>query len=152
MAVDVLTEIVIECPVETVASYAANPDNAPHWYVNIEAVEWKTAPPLQIGARIAFVARFLRRRLFYIYEIVEFVPGERLIMRTTEGPFPMETTYSWRSLSPSRTRMSLRNRGTPSGFSKWLGPFMAYAMRRANRKDLALLKELLEERNKRVLY
>jgi hypothetical protein len=95
MAVDVATEIDIQRPCAAVAEYAGNPDNAPEWYVNIKSVEWKTEPPLRVGSRLAFVAQFLGRRLAYTYEFVELVPGERLVMRTSEGPFPMETTYTW---------------------------------------------------------
>ena len=58
MAVDVLTETVIDCPLERVAAYACDPSKAPEWYVNIETVEWKTPPPLAVGSRMAFVARF----------------------------------------------------------------------------------------------
>jgi uncharacterized membrane protein len=144
VAVDVLTEIVIDRPRARVASYAADPSNAPDWYVNIKAVEWVTQPPIAIGSRLALVARFLGRRLAYTYEIVDLVPGERLVMRTAEGPFPMETTYTWEALDDVRTRMTLRNRGAPSGFSRLAAPFMAAAMRRANRKDLARLKAVLE--------
>ncbi len=145
MAVDVLTEIVINQPRDKVAAYVADPTNAPDWYVNIESVEWKTAPPLRVGSRMAFVARFLGRRLAYTYEIVDLVPGQRLVMRTAEGPFPMETTYTWEEVGGGSTRMTLRNRGEPSGFSKVSAPLMAAAMRRANRKDLAALKKLMEK-------
>ena len=144
MAVDIVSETVIDCPVERVSSYAADPDNAPDWYVNIEAVEWRTPRPLRLGSRLDFVAHFLGRRIAYTYEITELIPGRRLVMRTFEGPFPMETSYEWEALKRGRTRMRLRNRGNPSGFSVLAAPFISLAMRRANRKDLALLKKVLE--------
>jgi len=144
MAVDVVTETVIGRPVDVVSAYTADPSNAPSWYVNIESVDWKTPPPLRVGSLIGFVARFLGRRIEYTYEFAELVPGERLVMRTAQGPFPMETIYTWAPTADGSTRMTLRNRGEPAGFSKMVGPFMAGAMRRANRKDLAKLKGILE--------
>ena len=89
-------------------------------------------------------ARFLGRPLAYTYEITEFAPAERLVMRTAQGPFPMETTYTWQALDDHSTRMTLRNRGEPTGFSKLAGSVMTAAMRRANRKDLAKLRQILE--------
>jgi uncharacterized membrane protein len=144
MSVDVSTEIVIEEPVDRVASYAADPSNAPEWYANIDSVDWQTPPPAAVGSRMTFIARFLGRRLEYTYELVELVPGQRLVMRTAQGPFPMETTYTWTPAGPGSTRMTLRNRGEPAGFSKVMAPFMAPAIRRANRKDLATIKAILE--------
>ena len=96
------------------------------------------------GTRTAFVARFLGRRLEYVYEVVEHEPGRRLVMRTADGPFPMETSYEWGDAPGGATRMALRNRGEPSGFARLLAPVMAPAVRRANRKDLAALKRRLE--------
>jgi hypothetical protein len=144
MAVDVLTEIVIDRPCGVVAEYAGDPSHATDWYANINSVEWRTAPPVRVGSEMDFVARFLGRRLAYTYEVVELVPGERLVMRTAQGPFPMETTYSWQPVDAGRTRMTLRNRGEPAGFGKIAAPVMAAAMRRANDKDLARLKHILE--------
>jgi len=146
VSVDVSTEIDIDRPVDVVAAFAADPDNVPAWYVNIESIEWKTSPPARVGAKVAFVARFLGRRLAYTYEIVELDPSARLVMRTAQGPFPMETTYTWTATPVGGTHMTLRNQGEPAGFSRLAAPFIASAMRRTNRKDLAKLKELLESR------
>jgi hypothetical protein len=143
MAVDVLTEIRIQRTVADVAAFAGDPSRAPEWYENIRSVEWQTPPPLTVGSRIAFVAHFLGRRLAYTYEIRDWIPGERMVMSTAEGPFPMETTYTW-TADGDGTRMTLRNRGEPKGFSAWVAPFMALLMRRANTADLARLKAVLE--------
>jgi uncharacterized membrane protein len=143
VAVDVHTDVLIGLPVDLVAAYAADPTHAPEWYENISSVEWKTEPPLAAGSRVAFVASFLGRRLAYTYEIAEWVPGTRLVMRTAEGPFPMETTYTW-TAEGDGTRMTLRNHGEPQGFAKVGAPMLAAQMRRANRADLDRLKKLLE--------
>jgi uncharacterized membrane protein len=142
--VDVRTQIEIERPRLEVAAFAADPDNATTWYENIKAVEWETPRPLTIGSRVAFVAEFLGRTLSYTYEIKELAGDERLVMTTSEGPFPMETTYTWEDAAAGTTRMTLRNRGEPAGFKAMAAPLMARAMRRANEKDLRRLKEILE--------
>ena len=141
---DVTTDIEIDKPRAEVAGYVSDPDHAPEWYENIERVDWETPKPLAIGSRVAFVARFLGRTLEYTYEIRELVPGEKLVMSTAEGPFPMETTYDWADTPSGGTHMTLRNRGRPAGFSKLMSPLIASAARRANRKDLARLKRMLE--------
>jgi hypothetical protein len=146
MAIDVETEIRIARLRAEVADYASEPDNATDWYANIERAEWKTPRPLSVGSRFAFVAHFLGRRLSYDYEVKELVPGERFVMATSEGPFAMETTYTWAEAGDGATSMRLRNRGEPSGFSRAVAPLMAPAVRRANRKDLARLKHILESR------
>jgi hypothetical protein len=142
-SVDVTVEAVIRRPPHEVAAYANDPSNAPRWYANISRVEWETSPPLRVGSEVAFVARFLGRVLRYTYEVVEHTPSS-LVMRTAQGPFPMETSYRYEATPDGHTRMSLRNRGNPSGFARLASPFMQRAMCRANNKDLAALKQLLE--------
>ncbi len=146
MGVDAETELVIERPVSVVCEYAANPENAPEWYANIDSAAWQTPPPLDVGSRVTFVAHFLGKRLEYTYEITEWRPGEVLVMRTSEGPFPMETTYRWEATADGHTLMKLQNRGQPSGFSRIAAPLMVRAMRRANEKDLIALREILLSR------
>ena len=142
--VDVHTEIEIRRPRRDVAEYASNPDNAMAWYEHIKDVSWNKAKPLGVGSRIVFAAEFLGKQLDYVYEVKELEPGERFVMATAEGPFPMETTYSWEDTEDGGTKMSLRNRGQPRGFSRVTALFLGRAMRRANDKDLRRLKGLLE--------
>lgn len=142
--VDVRTEIEIGCPADKVFEYVSNPDNARNWYVNIKSVEWKTDPPAKVGSQIAFKAKFLGRELAYTYEIRELLPDQKMVMSTEEGPFPMETTYSVKAIDEYKSLIELRNRGYPSGFSKLMTPLMVPAMRKANTKDLTLLKKILE--------
>lgn len=142
--VDVTTEIVIARPRSAVAAYVEDADHATTWYRNIASVVWETPKPARVGSRIAFVARFLGRTIAYTYEVTEWIPGERLVMATADGPFAMETTYTWRDGETGGTRMTLRNRGEPSGFAGIAGPLLAAAMRRANDKDLERLRSILE--------
>jgi uncharacterized membrane protein len=143
--VDVVTSCIIDRPRAQVAAFCSDPENAPRWYVNIKSVELKSPRPLGTGSRMAFVAHFLGRRLSYAYEVTQYVSGVMLVMRTAEGPFPMETTYTWEAIDENRTRMSLRNQGNPAGYSLLMAPFMSVAIRKANRKDLARLKAILEQ-------
>src|SRR5664279_3261006 len=146
VAVDVETSIEIECPRSMVAAFVSNPDNATQWYVNIKSITWETTPPAVVGSRITFVAQFLGRRITYTYEVQEIAPGERFVMSTAQGPFPMQTTYSWQDTESGGTRMTLRNSGEPSGFGKMAAPMMSAAMRKANQKDLARIKMILEDK------
>jgi len=146
--VDVLTSIDINVPLEKVADYANNPDNAPGWYENIKSVRWKTAGPLQVGSRVAFVANFLLKELSYTYEVAGY-SDQKFVMKTAEGPFHMETTYSFEVISDHITRMTLRNKGKPAGFLGLFTPFISLMMKRANKKDLKKLKSILEHSRER---
>ena len=142
--VDVQTEVIINKPVHLVAEYAMQPDNAPAWYVNIQSAEWLTGKPLKRGSRVGFTAKFLGRQLAYVYEVKDLVPGEKLVMQTADGPFPMETTYIFQAIDSNTTKMKLRNRGEPTGFSKLFAPFIRSMMRKANKKDLQKIKTIVE--------
>lgn len=89
VSVDVETSIEIAVPRDVVARYAADPDHACDWYMNIKSVEWKTPPPMVEGSQVAFVARFLGRRMAYTYCVRQHVEGQLLVMSTADGPFPM---------------------------------------------------------------
>jgi hypothetical protein len=144
VAVDVVSEMTIARPRSEVSAYACDPDNTTAWYLNIESVVWRSPRPLAVGTRLGFIASFLGRRLDYTYEVREWAPGERFVMSTSQGPFPMETTYTWEDAGEAATRMALRNRGEPAGFARVAAPVMARVIQRANQADLRRLKVILE--------
>lgn len=142
--IDVSAQIDINCSRDKVAEYSANPDNAPKWYVNIKGAKWRTPRPLKVGSQIIFKAKFLGKSLVYIYEISEYAAEQKMVMKTIMGPFPMETIYTWKSIDGNITRMSLQNKGNPSGFSKILTPLFKFAIKKANNRDLQRLKQIIE--------
>jgi uncharacterized membrane protein len=143
-SVDEEVQETIDRPRSVVAAYCCDPANATSWYANIDAVNWETDGPLAVGSRFTFSARFLGRPLNYTYEVVEWTPEQRFVMRTAQGPFPMETTYEWADAHDGATLMRLRNRGEPAGFSRLATPLMGQAIKRATAKDLRRLKAILE--------
>lgn len=144
MSVDVTATTVIERPIHEVAAYAGDPSHAPEWYERISSAEWLTDPPVRLGSRVRFAAKFLGRPLDYVYEITEWTPGEQVAMRSVEGPFPMRTVYTWRPVGERVTHMTLRNHGDPTGVARLLSPIVSRLMRRAMRGDLQRLRETLE--------
>jgi len=144
MPVDVVSEIVIHRARTEVAAYAADPARAPEWFGSVDEIEWLSEPLLSVGAKVAFVSHATRRKLSFLFEVSEYLPDERLVMHTMEGSFPMETTYTWEDHGAGATRMTLRNRGEPTGFLRFAAPLLAPAMRRSIMKDLERLKRRLE--------
>lgn len=144
--VNVKTAVTIHCRKIRIWEYVSDPDTAPEWYSNIHSVSWGTSKPARLGSQVSFTARFMGRTLSYVYEIVEWVPLEHLKMKSVSGPFPMTTRYSFRSLDEQTTRVTIQNTGGPKGLSRLFSRFIAWMMKRANRKDLKRLKELLEEK------
>jgi hypothetical protein len=144
--VAVTTDIIINLPKEKVAEFAANPDNVPQWYINIRSVQWQTPRPLKTGSQLLFSGRFLGRLLQNLYEVVEFIPGQKMVLRASNTPFGMETVIGWQAIDENTTRMTIRNRSIPRGLAKLFTPLMALALRWVNHKDLRLLKQLLEKR------
>lgn len=144
--VAVTNDIIINLPKEKVARFAANPDNVPKWYVNIRSVQWQTPRPLKTGSQLLFRGRFLGRLLQNLYEVVEFIPGQKMVLRASNKLLGMEMVIGWQAIDENTTRMTIMNQGIPKGVAKLFTPLMALALKQVTRKDLKLLKRLLEKR------
>jgi uncharacterized membrane protein len=142
--VDVVSAIEIRRPRDEVAAFVCDQDNAPAWNDSVESVEWETAGALGEGSRFTHVSEVLGRRVDYRYDVLELVPGERLVVSTEDGPFPLRTTYAWADGPGGTTTMTLHSYGHPDSFGRLSVPVIAKALRRANHKNLLRLKRLLE--------
>jgi uncharacterized membrane protein len=143
VGIHVEEQIRIQRPRAEVAAWAADPDNAPRWRKDVDKVEWKSQPPLRTGARIALTTPSLGLPLAYRYTVEEHVPGERTVLRTEEGPFPIETTLSFADAGDGATEVMLTTSGEKKG-SKVANRILERTIRRTSRKDLARLKKILE--------
>jgi hypothetical protein len=141
--INVSSHIEIRRAREQVGDYAMNLDNARKWHGNLRSLEWITPPPLAVHSRIRVVTDLFGQCLNATYEIVSLSPAERLVMRA-DRPFPIEMRYILESITPARTRVTIRGRVEPEGFLTFLGPIIANELRKLHRNDLLRLKKMLE--------
>jgi hypothetical protein len=146
--VDVTTEIIINLPKEKVAEFVSNPGNAPQWCTHIKSVEWKEKP-LRAGVLIIFNEQIMHRYQQHVYEVVEVIPGQKIVIRTQSNGMMLETTFGWQAVDEDTTCMTLRNRCIPA-FSRALSPLFALTIRNFSRKNLKYLKRLLEHSSRRM--
>jgi uncharacterized protein YndB with AHSA1/START domain len=142
--VDVVSEIEIRRPRDEVAAFVCDQDNAPAWNDSVDSVEWESAQALAEGSRFTHVSGVLGGRVDYDYQVLELVPGERLVVSTEDGPFALRTTYTWADGPNGATTMTLHSYGHPDSLGRLSVPIIAKALRRANDKNLKRLKRLLE--------
>jgi uncharacterized membrane protein len=134
---DVLTNIEIDRPRSEVSDYVSDPENATEWSQNISKAEWRSPKPLSAGSEFAFEATFMDETFEYTYQVTEYVPGEALVMSSTSGPVPMETSYRFSDTPAGGTKVELRSVAPD--------PDVASALEIDNRQDLARLKSILED-------
>ncbi|AEV99821.1 hypothetical protein A4D02_25955 [Niastella koreensis] len=149
--VDVSTEIIINLPKEKVTEFASDPANVPNWCTHIKSVEWNNDAPLRAGVKLVFNERIMRRPHKQVYEVVEIIPGQKVIMKSQSNGMRMETTVAWQAINENTTCMTLRNRGIPVAFSKPIAPLLKLAIRKASRRNLKQLKRMLELNYRRLV-
>src|SRR5688572_10299868 len=101
--VDVKTEIIINLPKEIVAEFVSDPGNAPSWCAHIKSVEWNQNAPLRAGVKIVFSEQIMRRHQRYVCEMVEIIPGQKVMVKTRNKSMRMETTIAWQAINENTT-------------------------------------------------
>lgn len=141
---DITIEIIINLPKERVAEYASDPENAPYWCKNIKSVQWDSEAPVRAGTRLLVQEQIMRRNMQNVYEVVEIIPGQKVVVKTRSNGMKIDTTVGWQAIDEDTTCMTVRIRAVPNAFFKAIVPFKALAIRNTCRRNLKRLKRILE--------
>ena len=143
--IDVTVKVDIARSREAVAAFAMEAENDPKWIGGISSAERLTPPPTGVGTRVERVASFRGKRIEYVMDVIDHVPGKKIVLKTVKGPFPMEVTYAFEDRDGG-TRAYIRVAGDPGGFYRLAGPLIARGVKKNVGRDLKNLKRLLESR------
>ncbi|MGH2728001.1 MAG: SRPBCC family protein [Actinomycetota bacterium] len=141
--IDVTLKIDIARPRETVAAYAMEAENDPAWIGGISSAQRLTPPPTGVGTRVERVASFRGKRIEYVMDVIDHVPGRKIVLKTVKGPFPMEVTYAFEDRDRG-TRAFIRVAGDTKGFYRLAAPLLVRGVKRNVGRDLKRLKKALE--------
>ncbi len=140
---DVTVERTIERPVAVVSSYVCDLPNAVHWMSKVSAARWDDGSEAKAGAKVVFSTFASKDVEDWVWEVVDFAQGEKLVMKTASGPFPQQVTWTWVAAG-SGTTMSMQITGKPSAKDRLRSPLMGRELQTSMTEDLGALKGMLE--------
>jgi hypothetical protein len=141
---EIVRSVVIDCHVEDVFDYVADPLNDPRWCAKVLAVEQLHGNGPGPGARYEVLHRPipLRPAREMEYTCVGWDPPVRLDWLEEDGPDVIRVTYE---LEPVWTATRLTQRDEAHlGAARPLHPLLRYGIGRDVRRQLRSLKEVLE--------
>ena len=137
----------IRRPAEDVFTFLENRANDTAWMASVMSSEWlESAGKPCLGRRGRMVIRILGRRMKFLDEVTDYVPGRRIAHRTVEGPLPLNTACICEPAEHGcRTTVVGELDRIPGG---WIGrlaaPLLGRIIRQGFNADLARLKAVLE--------
>jgi uncharacterized protein YndB with AHSA1/START domain len=144
LVVRVEHSLVIERPPAEVFAYTTDPANLPEWQST--ALEARSEGPVQEGAHMTEVRKFLGRRMESEVEVTAFEPDRRFALEVVSGPVPFAFEQTLEPIDEG-TRVSIVLEGEPGGFFKLAEPLVERAVRRQIQADFEQLKDILEARS-----
>lgn len=142
--IEVTAAIHIERDPADVFAYLADMANNPKWQKGMKACVWTSEPPLRLGSTYDQQASFLGRAIISSFEVVEFVDGERIRIKTTGGTMPIDVTRTVAPAAAGGADVGAVVRGESAGVFKLAGPLMKAMVGASVRRDYRALKKLLE--------
>ena len=142
--IDVSGVRLIDRPLEEVFDYMANLDNLPDWLAGCRKAWSPTGDGREVGARIIHEDEFMGRTFEAEFDVVEWLPNERMVFEAISGPF---RGRSVETVEPEgdATRVEIRVTGEPAGFLKAMSWMAARAAQSQLDESLDNLQRVLEE-------
>ncbi|MDX6554989.1 MAG: hypothetical protein QOD86_1184 [Miltoncostaeaceae bacterium] len=131
-------------PANDVFAFVADVENNPRWQRGMRSCRWTSPPPVGVGSTYDQTARFLGKDVVSSFRVVEHLPGRRIRLVSTAGPFPIVETRSVQPLGDGLAHVSAIVEGDAGGFFRIAGPVLRALVARSVRGDYARLKRLLE--------
>ena len=140
--------VVIARPHGEVFDFLMLAENLPRWDSSMLECAQVGDGPVTVGTRYRGASKILGRRIEWITEVVEFVPGVRAVSRSVAGPLSFTVSYEV-SASPAGATVRYRlaaESGLDGAFGRAMEPIVQRAQTKVVRANLGTLASLLEQR------
>jgi carbon monoxide dehydrogenase subunit G len=127
---------------EAVFDYLSRFDSAAEWDPGIESAKMLTPEPVGLRSRFELVARFAGGRVPLEYEIVEFEPGRRVVLRAENASIRSTDTISFHP-EGSGTRVVYDALLEPKRARRFAEPVLGFVFRRIADRAAAGLRRAL---------
>jgi polyketide cyclase/dehydrase/lipid transport protein len=140
--------VVIARPPGEVIDFLMLAENLPRWDSSMLECAQVGDGTVAVGTRYRGASKILGRRIEWITEVAEFVPGVRAASRSVAGPLSFTVSYEV-SASPAGTTLRYRlaaESGLGGAFGRAMEPIVQRAQTKVVRANLGTLASLLEQR------
>ena len=140
--------VVIARPPAEVFDFLMLAENLPRWDSSMLECAQVGDGPVAVGTRYRGASKILGRRIEWVTEVVEFVPGARAASRSVAGSLNFTVGYEV-SASPAGTTLRYRlaaESGLDGAFGRAMEPIVQRAQAKIVRANLGVLAGLLEQR------
>jgi len=130
-----VAEDTVEAGPDLVWRHLTTPELMTAWMPGIESMRTRDGGPLRLGSELIFRARGADR----VSDVIEYFQGERLALRSSQGPFTATYVYEI-ARDGAVTRIRLRAECSAKGAAKFVAPFIRAMIRRVDGGQLKALK------------
>lgn len=131
-------------PAAEVFEFVSDAANNPRWQRGMKRCEWITSLPIVVGSQYRQEASFLGRPVISVFEVVELVPGGRIVIETIESTFPIRVERRVEVVNADSCVVAAAITGGPN-VPRFAQALVAWPAQRSVKRDYDRLVRLLEQ-------